>query len=115
MGKAIPYQIRQHVHPNAVNKNTEPDTKAKPTRINYLNIMHADLQSDRSKKIAYANLPPAQPKPAAEPDPPTKPEASAEPGGTAKQQSTDSVGAQLPGQLDLSDLVDPDHEGGRSK
>jgi putative transposase len=103
MGKAIPHKITKHVHPNAATKTTP--TEPAPTGIEYLKTVATSHQATLAARINYANLP-------------TRADAEPDPGGgdsgPADTGEGDPVGEELPGQLDLTDLVAHGVEGGRS-
>lgn len=122
MGKALPHKITRHVHPNAATKNTEPVAPV-PTGIEYLKAVATSHQETMAAKINYAKLP-------SSPEPVDDGSSS----GISAVRDIDSdgsgldlpdkvapeggdlVGAQLPGQLDLTDLSDlvAAGEGGQS-
>jgi putative transposase len=103
VGKAIGFQIRSHVHPNLATKKTEPATEPTPTGINYLKLVAENHQKSRYRQIRYANLS-HQPDPDPDPDPADVP-----------VSSNDPSGCELPGQLDLTEMIDPHAEGGQGK
>ncbi len=75
MGRAVPFQITRHVHPDARSSAPPP---VEPTGIDYLNLIAADHQQQlaTTNKISYDSLP----------------------------TTTTAPPGQLPGQLDLTDL-----------
>lgn len=88
MGKAVPFRITRHVHPDA---GTTAPPPAAPTGIDYLNLIAADHQQQLAAiTIDYDSLPALtageRPRPAADP--------------------TASHPGQLPGQLDLTDFAE---------
>ena len=85
MGKAIPFQITRHVHPDAGSSAPPP---AAPTGIDYLNLL-TTTQQHLATTINYDSLTPTL----------------REGPGPVIDLTTSHPG-QLPGQLDLTELVD---------
>lgn len=86
MGKAVPFRITRHVHPDAGSSAPPP---AAPTGIDYLNLIAATHHQHLATTINYDSLTPTLregPGPVIDP--------------------TTSHPGQLPGQLDLTELVD---------
>jgi putative transposase len=86
MGKAVPFRITRHVHPDAGSSAPPP---AVPTGIDYLNLIAADHQQQLATTINYDSLTPTL---------------TDGPGPVI--DLTTEPGGQLPGQLDLTELVD---------
>jgi putative transposase len=86
MGKAIPFQITRHVHPDAGSSAPPP---AAPTGIDYLNLLTTTHQQHLATTINYDSLTPTL----------------REGPGPVIDLTTSHPG-QLPGQLDLTELVD---------
>jgi putative transposase len=88
MGKAVPFRITRHVHPDAGASTPPP---AAPTGIDYLNLIATTHQRQLAAiTIDYDRL--------------TTSTSRARPGPVA--DPTTEPGGQLPGQLDLTELVD---------
>ena len=99
MGRALPHKITRHVHPDA--RTDAPAADVPKTGINYLKTVATGHQETLAARINYANLP-------SNPEP--------DDGGEDTPANTggdDPIDAQLPGQLDLTDLAD-DGEGEQS-
>lgn len=105
VGKAVGFQIRSHVHPNLATKKTEPATEPTPTGINYLKLVAENHQKSRHRQIRYANFSP-QPEP--------EPGQGSVAGDTAVS-SNDPSGCELPGQLNFTEMIDPNRESGQGK
>ncbi|MGB7962649.1 MAG: Mu transposase C-terminal domain-containing protein [Propionicimonas sp.] len=86
MGKAVPFRITRHVHPDAGASAPAP---AAPTGIDYLNLIATTHQRQLATAINYDSLTPTGDRPGPVADPATEPD------------------GQLPGQLDLTDLTEP--------
>jgi hypothetical protein len=81
----VPFRITRHVHPDAATSAPPP---AAPTGIDYLNLIAADHQQHLATTINYDSLTPTGDRP-----------------GPVIDLTTSHPG-QLPGQLDLTELVD---------
>jgi putative transposase len=55
VGRAVPLQIRRHVHPRA--QSDPPPERARPTGIDYLGLVAERRARDLQKRIDYRNLP----------------------------------------------------------
>jgi putative transposase len=87
MGKAVPFKISRHVHPDTATTAAAP--QAAPTGIDYLNLIAATHQQQLATNINYDSL--QSPPPAASAD---------------RGPVTDVTGpGQIPGQLDLTELT----------
>ena len=104
MGTAVPHRIGRHVHPDA-----RPDlapSPAAPTGIDYLGLVATQHHARLAARINYTDLPtdpdtgqvPA-------PDPAEQPRTTHPPAPAQGQ-----VPEQIPGQLDLTDLIDQGHD-----
>ena len=91
MGKAVPFRITRHVHPDAGASAPPP---AAPTGIDYLNLIAATHQQALATTINYDSLP--------TPDP-----------GRPGAHRITGPGGQLPGQLDLTELPELTQTGRR--
>lgn len=115
MGTAVPHRIGRHVHP-AARPEAEPQP-AVPTGIDYLQLVHDRHTTTLGARVNYAQLPlndtePENTLPAMDSGPPT--DMPVDPYDAASEAELASFTAardseQVPGQLDLTTLIDPDH------
>jgi putative transposase len=108
MGIAVPHRIGRHVHPQA--RPDQPLAPAAPTGIDYLGLVAAKHRAELAARINYTDLPSSGP---ATQTRQTGLEAELASYAAHASQQRD---AELPGQLDitdLTDLTDDDREGNR--
>jgi putative transposase len=104
MGTAVPHRIGRHVHPDA--RPDQPPPPAPPTGIDYLGLVAAQHHAQLAARINYTDL--AHPDPIADQAADEALEAElASFTDLGKQLRTGQLPDQIPGQLDLTDLIDP--------
>jgi hypothetical protein len=120
-GKAVAFRIGRHSHPKARPEHPEPAPP--PTGIDYLRLIDAAHTDQLAERINYAALidhPDPDSEPWTDPGPRTEagdgqipgpdPDPDSEP-WTDPGPRTEAGDGQIPGQLDLTHLLDRDHDG----
>lgn len=111
MGTAVPHRIGTHVHPDA-----HPETAPAPapaTGIDYLALVAAQHRTQLAQRINYTDLPAGDSRPERSDSAATTDAAAADTLDAALEDELASfaahqacLDAQLPGQLDLTDVLD---------
>jgi len=105
MGLAVPHRVGRHVHPDA--RPDLPPPAAAPTGIDYLALVAAQHRAQLAARINYNDLPTAGTAAATTRGQDTDLEAElASFTALSQQPGQQPAAAELPGQLDLTDLTD---------